>query len=784
MDYEPGQREQVNGLGGLLRGYRIAAGLSQEELAQRCNLSARAVSDIERGRTSRPYVRSVRLLADALGLDPQARERLFEAAYGQPDARQPQPPADEEDASGGTALPMQLPPPVHDFVGRCAELHRLTELGHQSWSGTTPRIVVISGMAGVGKTALALHWAHQAAASFPDGQLYLDLRGFTPGPQPTRPAEPIQDLLEGLGVSQHAMPAGTAARIALYRSLLSGRRALVVLDDALSAAQVRPLIPGSPGSFLLITSRGQLTGLAAVEHAHIIQLGLLPYPDARQLLERRLGGDHAECGQQAIQAIIQRCGRLPLALGIAAARAAAIPGPRAAALGAVATELGEMPAGLDALDCGEPAADLRAVFSASYRKLPPVTARLFRLMGSQPGPAISVPAAASMADLPPREVRRSIGELTQANLLAEHPAGRYRLHDLLRAYAAEQGQADGHGEETDAAMIRLLDHYLHTAHGAAIAITKTRDPLALDPPAPGVTPEALSTPRAALAWFGAEHAALLAAARLAASRGFDAYAWQIPWSMGAYLDFSGRWETWIAVQRLARAAASRQADVAAQAQALAGLGSAYLRLGRHDRARAQLDRAACLYQQAGDNAGLAMNHLLLAYVHDREHEYQAALSHAQHALGLFDGQGHRAGRAKALNAAAWYQARLGEHATALEFGERALEEFRVLDDQPNEAATLDTLGYIRQQLGQPAEAIACFERAAGLFHQVGDRQDEASVLIHLATCQQDAGYLGAAAAVLRCALRILDELRAPEAAAVRERLGLLPDAHATDHDPE
>ena len=774
MDNERTRSAATGGLGALLREYRLAAGLSQEELARRCNLSARAVSDIERGRTTRPFARSLRLLADALALDLRAREKLFQAAYSHPDtARHPETAPAGSVAGGHRTIPMQLPSPAYRFVGRQAELRRLSALADQSGPGTAGQIVVISGMPGIGKTALAMHWARQAAARFPDGQLYLSLGGFAPGLRRARLSEPIRDLLDGLDVPQARVPVGTSAQAALYRSLLSCQRVLVVLDDALSAAQIRPLLPGSPGSLVLVTSRRQLTGLNATEGALLMRLEVPSYADARLLFEKRVGRDGTASGQQAVRTIIRLCARLPLALSIAAARTAAIPGPRATAFAAVATELGERSHGLDVLNCGEPATDLRSVFSTSYRNLSPAAAGLFRLLGSHPGPAISAPAAASMADLPQREACRALEELTQANLLAEHPAGRYHFHDLLRAYAAEKGRARDHKAESEAAVARLLDHYLHTAHDAALAITNTRDPLTLGPPAAGVCPEKVLSPLEALDWFAAEHAVLLAAARLAAASGLDAYAWQIPWSLGAYLDFRGRWDTWVAAQRLAVAAAMRLADVTAQALAHSGLGTAYLKLGRHARARAQLECAARFFRQADNIAGLAMNHLHLAYVCDQKHEYRAALDHAERALDLCGAEGHRAGQAKGLNAAAWYRAQLGEHDSALEYGQRALECFRVLGDPLNEAAALDTVGYIRQQVGEPLEATLCFQRAAELFQRVGDRHDEASVLAHLGAAEQDAGHPSAASTAFRRALRIFDDLRAPQADALRARLGVL-----------
>src|SRR5439155_12904450 len=316
-----------------------------------------------------------------------------------------------------------------------AELHRLDALLDGGDAPTAVVVTAISGTAGIGKTALAVHWAHHARGRFPDGQLYVNLRGYDPAGQPVSPDEAIRGFLAALGVPPERMPPALAAQVSLYRSLLATRRVLVVLDNASDADQVRPLLPGAPGCLVLVTSRDSLVSLVAAEGARPLVLDLLPPGEARQLLTRRLDAARTAAEPDAVEDIVAACARLPLALAIAAARAATNPRLRLAALAA------ELRENLDALHGGDATSDVRAVFSSSYRTLTPPAARLFRLLSLCPGADVSAAATASLAGLPPARVRPLLAELTRAHLVSEHAAGRYTMHDLLRAYAAEQARA-------------------------------------------------------------------------------------------------------------------------------------------------------------------------------------------------------------------------------------------------------------------------------------------------------------------------------------------------------
>ncbi len=582
-----------------------------------------------------------RMLVDELGVEPgEELRRLHQQVLARDPALAVPAEWDAAAAAGGLdaarVVPRQLPAAVARFAGRSDELGVLAGLAEQAASGAGDTVVIsaIGGMPGVGKTALAVLFAHRVADLFPDGQLYADLRGFGPSGDPVPPARVVREFLGALGVAPQAIPADVDAQAGLYRSVLAGKRVLVVIDNARDAAQVRPLLPGSAGCLVLVTSRSQLAGLAAVEGARLLPLGLLPEQEARELLAGRLGAGRVEAESEAVTELIGLCARLPLALAITAARAAARPDHP---LAAVAAELRAAGGPLDALDAGEPTASVRAVFSWSYRQLSPAAARLFRLLGIHPGPDISAPAAASLAGAESAQARYLLAELGRAHLIAEHAPGRYAFHDLLRAYAVEQAHALDGDAARRAAVGRVLGHYLHTAHAAAVLVNPSRTSLRIAPPDPGVTSERLTGQRQALAWFEAEHHVLLAAATLAAETGFDRHAWQLPLVIADYLDASGHWHELAAVARSALDAATRLGEAGGEAAAHRVLAGAHAQLARYDLARAHLADSLELYRRLGDRAGQAAVHLTVAWVSDLQERYAETLGHCERALGLFCG---------------------------------------------------------------------------------------------------------------------------------------------------
>jgi DNA-binding SARP family transcriptional activator/tetratricopeptide (TPR) repeat protein len=656
-------------------------------------------------------------------------------------------------------LPRQLPSALEHFAGRGEELKALDDLVSKTAGADRPPVVsAIVGTAGVGKTTLAVHWAHQVAPRFPDGQLYVNLRGFGPSGSPATPEEAIRGFLQALGVSAGQMPGSLEEQAALYRSLLAGKRMLIVLDNARDAGQVRPLLPGGGGCLALVTSRDQLTGLVAAEGARPLNLDVLSQAEARELLARRLGEQRAAAEPEAVSELARLCARLPLALAITAARATARPG---FSLSALAAELGNWQGRLDCLDTDDAASSVREVFSWSGRQLSGPAARLFRLLGIHPGPDISVAAAASLAGVSLQMGRRLLAELTRAHLLTEYNPGRFACHDLLRAYAAEQAHA-AKPAQCALALRRVLDHYLHTANAAAQVLYPAREPLTLHEPQPGAAPGHPRDRSEALAWFAAEHQVLLAAATHAAAAGLDTYAWQLPAALTDFLTRQGYWHDLAAIQHTALSAARRLGDQHGQAHAHQGLGTAGLRLGRPGHVR-HLERAIGLFHQLDDRARQARSQITLGVALSLQGRHREAHRQTEQALGLYREVGHRAGQAHALSNLGWLLANLGDYQAALTCCQSALSLHGEFGNLLGQAHTWDHLGYIHHCLGGNADAIISYQRALGLLQDVGDRAEEAGVLTRLGDAYLRAGDDKAAQNAWRRALDMLKDLHDPTA---------------------
>jgi DNA-binding SARP family transcriptional activator/tetratricopeptide (TPR) repeat protein len=667
-----------------------------------------------------------------------------------------------------TVVPRQLPPPPRHFAGRRVELRALTALlGDPAGAGRTFVISAIDGTAGIGKTTLAVYWAHQVAARFPDGQLYVNLRGFDPAGEPMEPGEAVRGFLDALGVPPQRIPTGIDAQAGRYRTLLADRRVLVVLDNAADVAQVRPLLPNSPTALVLVTSRHRLTGLVAAQGARPLALDLLTAADAHELLVRHLGAERVAAEPEAAQRIVARCAGLPIALSVLAARAATRPDLRLAELVA---ELDEARDGLDPFDTGDRAMDVRSVFSWSYRRLSAPAARLFRLLGLHPGPEVGVPAAASVAGVPAGQAGAALAELARAHLVEERSAGRFAGHDLLRAYATELAQALDSPAERRAAVHRALDHYLHTAAAGAQALAVHRRPIPAAPAQPGVTPEALGSPAAAMAWFAAEHRVLVTAIALAGANGFDAHAWQLASALTHFQERNGLWSDWEASQHAALAAAQRLGDRAAEARTRRSLAGACARQGRYQEAHAHLAEALRLFEEIGDRVGEARTTHLIAQAFAMEGRYRPALDHALRALEIYQVAGYQAGHAAAINSAGWYHAQLGDYRQALEYSERARALQVQLRDPHNEAETLVTIGYARHRLGEHDLAARSYREAIDLYRETADPYNQADCLNRLGDTYAAAGDTRAARRSWVAAVAILDELDHPDADEIRGKL--------------
>ncbi|MEE6308122.1 BTAD domain-containing putative transcriptional regulator [Plantactinospora veratri] len=710
------------------------------------------------------------VLAEETGLDPapELTGLYDDILHHRPGLAAHPPPAPDGPVPGTVPgplvqRPMQLPRAVPEFVGRRAELASLDALLDGGARGpTTVVISAVSGMAGVGKTALALHWAHRAAARFPDGQLYVNLRGYDEAGV-VSPPDALSGFLEALGVSHARIPSDTEARTGLYRSLLASRRMLVVLDNARDSAQVRALLPGAGRCMVVVTSRDRLDGLIAAECAAPLTLGLLTAEESTSLLASRIGVSRLASEPAAVADIVEAAGRLPLALSIVAARVATHP---TFPLGAIAAELHSAEARLDALADG----DVRRVFSWSYLALGQDAARLFTLLGLHPGPDLTAAAAAALAGVSTAAVTPRLRDLTRLHLLAEHTPGRYAFHDLLRAYAAEFVESSERADERAAARRRLYDHYLHAAYPAALLLQPQWAPIEPVPPLSVPASRPVTDHDGALAWFTAEHRVLSRVVQQAAENGFEAYAWQIAWSLNTFLAPRGLWQDQLATQRVALAAAEKIDDLAGQAAANRLLARALTRLGDHDAAEYRLERALELHERLGDPTGQAQtlhNYCELCYLDGRLDE---ALAHGREALRLYRSAGNRSGEARTLNAIGWLLATTGDYVQAIESCTEALAQQRRSDDRNGQAATLDSLGFAYDRLGDRDRAADCFEQAIQLFRESVDRYHEAETLIRLGDTREGMGDRTAAAAAWRQAVRIYEDSGDPGAEEARRRL--------------
>jgi tetratricopeptide (TPR) repeat protein len=677
----------------------------------------------------------------------------------------------------GWVLPAMLPTAVAGFAGREAALQDLdARLRAEQRSEPAPSVVVIGGGAGVGKTTLAVRWSHQVARQFPDGQLYVNLRGFDGSGSTMSPAEAVRGLLDALDVPAERIPASLDAQIGLYRSLLAGKRVLVVLDNAASVAQVRPLLPGTRGCFTVVTSRTELAGLVAVEGAHMLPLDLFTVEESRLMLAARLGAARIDAEPRAVDEIIDRCGRLPLALAVVAARAVA---RRGFPLAALADEVREARDRLDAFDGDDDAeTDVRAVFSWSHQKLSPDEARLFRLLALHPGPDLGIPAAASVSAMTEHRARPLMAGLVRANLIIENTPGRHSFQDLLRAYAGELADTVETPAERRAAIHRLLDHYLLAAHAGARLLHPHRDPITVADPAPGTAVVPLDGAEQAMDWFSDEYPVLLAVIDLATRNGFDTHAWQLAWALSDFFDRRGLWQAWASSMEAALGAARRLADRPTEAYAHRGLGRACAQMGRLADALTHFQQALVIFATAGDHTGQAHSYLNLAWTLGRQNKHAEALEYAQYALDHYRIAGHRPGQARALNSVGWRHAHLHQYRQALDYCEQALRLLQEMGDHRGEANTWDSLGYTHHHLGNHSQAATCYQHAVEMFRTVGDRYYEADTLRHLGDTQYEAGAWAAADRSRRAALEILDLLGHADAEQLRTQLSH-PDREAT-----
>ncbi|MFI7634993.1 AfsR/SARP family transcriptional regulator [Nonomuraea sp. NPDC049400] len=710
------------------------------------------------------HARSV--LIDELGIEPSEELQRLQADIlaGTAQVRRP----------AAWASTCQLPSDVKHFSGREAELATLDGLlpipGEESYR--TAMTCVISGTGGVGKTSLAVHWAHGVRDRFPDGQFYVDLRGFSPAGTPMPATEAVRILLGFLQPLRNRIPATFDEQIGLYRTLLAGRRVLILLDNAREPDQVRPLLPTSPGSLAVVTSRSVLTGLIAAEGAHLLRLAPLSDAEAGRLLKRRLGQDRMAAEHEAAEAIIKTCAGLPLALGIVAARAtinADLP------LAALAEELQVENTRLDALQTDELNTDLREIFGSSYHVLSPEAAETFAYLGLAPGPDVSLMAAASLIGHPVAHTRTLLRTLETAHLLHQHVQGRYRMHDLVRLYAIERATLDLGVDERAAAVRRLVDFFLHTSYAADRLLSpQRRNVIELAPPAPGCLPHAPADAAAAQTWFRADHPCLLAAQRLAVEHGLHVAAWQLAWTLDTFHLAHNLLQNCISAWRTASTAVEHLDDSDVHALVHQFFGRACGRAGEHAESLTHLGEALALYERSGNLTGQAQVRHTLALTWGGRGEHEQTLLHLEGALRLYKDVGDVLGEANVLNSLGWFHAILADFATAQRQCEQALALLRRHDDRLGEAAALDSLGYIAHNTGQHAQALDHYHHALTLRRESGNASTEAGTLSRLGDVYRALGRHAEAVRVWSQALAIYrDQHHTAQMKQVQDRLDAL-----------
>ncbi|WP_328915741.1 MULTISPECIES: ATP-binding protein [unclassified Streptomyces] len=686
--------------------------------------------------------------------------------------------------------PRQLPAGTRIFVNRTHELNRLNALLAQE-SADEPLILsvcVIAGTAGAGKTSLALRWAHQVKDRFPDGQLYINLRGYDPR-EPVTPEEALHHFLTGLGVPAAAIPAEPESAAALYRSLLADRGVLIVLDNAVAVSQVRPLLPGNSRCLVVVTSRGRLSGLAVRDSAERITLGTLPEPEAVALLRTVTAGYRPEEDTGKLRELARLCARLPLALRIAAERAATHPHM---GLDELIADLRDESALWDALSTGDEDSDgdgtdaVRSVFAWSYRALSPDEARVFRLLGLHPGPGFGLDAASALAGIAGRRTRQLLDVLVGAHLLEQTAPDRYEFHDLLRAYATDQVRLEDAPDERSAAVRRVLDWYLRSARAARDFISPPASPPASAPAGPpanpvpglsgegqegegrppeGVVPAVFTDYDQAVNWSEREHINFTPAVRLAEEAGLDGYACRLADVLYGTQAPSAPVQDWISAGEIGLAAARRTGDRATESTLLHYLGFAHRRVGRLAEAADLHERSLLIRRELEDRRGEAETLSALGLVHLRRRQLDRAEDRFDQAIGIFRALGatqraytalsnraatrfaagllaeaaddlrraipaHReAGRKAALGDALRLSSavhlELGQAQEALKLADEAVELALELRDHTLEGYWLLTAGNAHRALGHYSAALASYHRSAVLHRRLGDTDREA-----------------------------------------------------------
>jgi tetratricopeptide (TPR) repeat protein/transcriptional regulator with XRE-family HTH domain len=733
---------------------RKASLLSREALARASGVGYGTIRDLERGVARAPHMSTIRKLADALGLEDTARSDFEAAALrgtGPPGTAGGLPAQDREDVTAAdTVATSLLPHDIGSFTGRQDELRRLAAgARHAARQGTVPGIFVIEGMGGVGKTTLAVHVAHMVADDFPDGHLFLDLQGYTADLPALTSHQALRSLLRALGVPNELIPSGRVEREACYRNTVAGKRVLIICDNASSAAQVRPLIPGTGGGLVIVTSRASLRSL---DDAKVLALHAPPEQEAIALFRAIAGNDASEPG---LAEIVRLCGYLPLAVRIIAARLSRRPALRLADVLAELRHEHDLLANLQ-----DEERSVTAVFQSSLRSLPdPAERQLFQRLGLIPGPDFDAFAAASLTGAGYRETRLLLESLLDHNLLVQQIPGRYRFHDLVHVFArghqvAAAGQAVGN----------LLNYYLYTARIADQAFERglpRPDSPAAGPSAPTVhrpaaVPE-LATSAQAQAWLAAELTNLSAAAQLAARRNRPDVAIGLSAALSDYLRAHGPWRLALSLHVAALKAATQARDAHGQAAALRSIGGVQSRTGEIRQSKTMLGQAVDIYRQLGDSRGQARALIELG-IAQRVAGDAECLDTFTEALTIYQKLADRHGQAAALNELGSVRWQIGPITAAEDHLLRALAIFRELGNRQGQAAALLYLGNVQLVMGELAAAEESLTEAGAIGRELGQPVLVANSQLYLGDVQRAAGLLDDAEKSLGSALKSYTEL--------------------------
>lgn len=659
-------------------------------------------------------------------------------------------------------VPRQLPHGVPGFADRTAAIAQLDTLAAAEGGG--PLVVLISGIAGVGKTALSVHWAHRVRERYPDGQLYVNLYGYHRKP-PMETEQVLDGFLRALDVEPERIPANLEAMIGMYRTRLSGKRVLVVLDNANNTEQVRPLLPPSEGSLAIVTSRSMLSGLVVQDGA--IRLALSPLErEAAVALFQTIAGAGARADPDSAAALVQRAGLLPLTIRITAEQAATRPYVDLADLVEELMVEGDR---LDIFATADQDTEVRSVFSWSYRELAPDVARVFRLLGLHAGPEITVASAAALCGISVPAARRALITLTSVSMLEDVAKDRYRFHDLIREYAVERVNAEESAEKRREALRREHAWYLYTADAVDRLLAPQRRHVPLDPPGADIHPLTFDQYEDALNWCEAERPNLLAAIDQAATIGANDIAWKLPVALIMFFHWRKHRMNRLSTTLTALDAARRAQDRYGEAWSLICLGGAYADLRRFDEAAAQYEQAQAICHEIGDRQGEGMSLVNISYALRSSGRHAEAIDYAERALPIWREINDRRNEVITLAVLADASFGLDRLTEALSYYEQALPIAQEVDAE-NEGVCLHGLGKVHQRLGDTGDAIAFFERAVALRREIGDREGQAQTSHALGGVLRDTGHTERARETLTEALTIFESLEDPTADEVRREL--------------